>query len=60
MSTNGLALRLGQTLGPVLTGAAFGCWGTAGPFLVGVVASGVMLVLVLITVPSGLQGALRS
>lgn len=60
MSVNGLALRLGQTLGPVLAGAAFASWGTVGAFLVGVVASGAMLVLVLLTVPSGLQGALRS
>ncbi|MDI7247934.1 MAG: hypothetical protein QME92_10790 [Bacillota bacterium] len=60
MSINGLALRLDQTLGPVLASAAFAGWGTAGPFLVGVIASGAMLVLVLLTVPSGLQGALRS
>ncbi|NLG79233.1 MAG: MFS transporter [Firmicutes bacterium] len=60
MSINGPALRLGQTLGPVLAGAAFGGWGTAGPSLVGVIASGAMLVLVLLAVPPGLQGALRS
>lgn len=61
MFINGLALRLGQTLGPVLAGAAFfGSWGTAGPFLVGVVAPRAMLVLALLTVPSGLRGALRS
>ena len=35
MSLNGTILGLGQTLGPVLMGAAFGIWGISGVFYAG-------------------------
>jgi len=37
MSVNGTVLRLGQTLGPLVMGAAFTLWGMAGPFYAGAV-----------------------
>ncbi len=35
MSVNGMVLRLGQTLGPVLMGVIFAVWGTEGAFFAG-------------------------
>jgi MFS family permease len=35
MSINGMVLRLGQTLGPLMAGLAFSLWGTQGVFFVG-------------------------
>lgn len=36
IAANGTLLRLGQTLGPLVMGAAVGVWGVAGPFVAGV------------------------
>lgn len=35
MSINGMVLRLGQTLGPLVMGLVFTVWGTGGPFYAG-------------------------
>ena len=35
MSVNGMVLRLGQTLGPVLMGMLFTVWGIEGAFFAG-------------------------
>ena len=35
MAFNGMVLRLGQTMGPVIIGGAFALWGTSGAFLTG-------------------------
>ena len=35
MSVNGMVLRVGQTLGPLVMGVAFMLWGTAGTFYIG-------------------------
>ncbi len=35
MAANGMVLRLGQTVGPLVMGACFGVWGISAPFLAG-------------------------
>lgn len=45
MSINGMFLGLGQTLGPLLMGVAFGIWGISGVFYAGVIVSLVTLVI---------------
>jgi ACDE family multidrug resistance protein len=47
MSVNGMVLRLGQTLGPLLMGAVFGSWGMSGVFYAGAGFSMLMFVLVI-------------
>jgi MFS family permease len=47
MSVNGMVLRLGQTLGPIVAGAAYMGLGLTGTFLVsGVLAAGTLVMLV--------------
>ena len=46
MSVNGMVLRLGQTLGPLVMGAVFGMWGIGSVFYAGAGFSIAMLVLV--------------
>lgn len=46
MSVNGMVLRLGQTLGPLLMGAVFGLWGMGGVFYAGAGFSILMFMLV--------------
>jgi len=53
MSLNGMVLRLGQTLGPLVTGAVFGLWGIGGAFFAGAGFSLAMFVLVLILIGRG-------
>ncbi len=48
MSVNGMVLRLGQTLGPLLMGAVFGLWGMSGVFYAGAGFSMLMLMLVVV------------
>jgi ACDE family multidrug resistance protein len=48
MSVNGMVLRLGQTLGPLLMGAVFGLWGIGSVFYAGAGFSILMLVLAMI------------
>ena len=50
MSINGMVLRLGQSLGPLVAGIAFGIWGFAGAFYVGVGLAVAMLVVLVVTV----------
>lgn len=45
MSANGMVLRLGQTLGPILMGTVFGLWGMGGAFFAGAGFALVMAVL---------------
>lgn len=46
MSLNGMVLRIGQTLGPVLMGAAMGLWGIDGAFYAGAAfIAGLLLLL---------------
>ncbi len=45
MAVNGVAMRLGQTLGPPLAGVVFGVWGTQGAFYAAAVVAGVMFLL---------------
>ncbi|HPG38249.1 MAG TPA: MFS transporter [bacterium] len=48
MSLNGMVLRLGQTLGPLLMGAVFVLWGITGIFYAGaILAAGIALFLML-------------
>jgi MFS family permease len=46
MSINGMVLRLGQTLGPILVGAIFAIWGIGGAFYAGA-AMAIAMVIVL-------------
>jgi predicted MFS family arabinose efflux permease len=46
MAVNGVALRLGQTLGPPLMGAVFSVWGVDSTFYAAAAVAAVMLVLV--------------
>lgn len=46
MSVNGMVLRLGQTLGPILTGFFFAAWGIEGSFFAGA-AFALAMVLIL-------------
>jgi predicted MFS family arabinose efflux permease len=45
MSINGMVLRLGQTLGPVLMGIVLLGWGIQGVFYAGAVCSMAMFML---------------
>jgi MFS family permease len=47
MSVNGMVLRLGQTLGPLVMGALFVASGFGGVFLGGAVCAALMLMAVL-------------
>ncbi len=47
MSVNGMVLRLGQTLGPLVMGLAFVLWGSSGPFVSG---AGLSLVVFIVGV----------
>jgi len=48
MSLNGMTLRLGQTIGPLLVGAIFIAWGFEGTFFVSAGLSVAMFILVLV------------
>ena len=37
MSLNGMVLRLGQTIGPLLMGLVFVLWGIGSPFITGAI-----------------------
>ena len=45
MAVNGVALRLGQTLGPPLMGAVFGIWGIEGTFYAAAAVAAALFVL---------------
>lgn len=45
MAVNGMALRLGQTLGPPLMGVAFGVWGISSTFYTAAAVAAVMFAL---------------
>jgi predicted MFS family arabinose efflux permease len=45
MAANGMALRLGQTLGPPLAGVAFSVWGMDSTFYTAAAVAAIMLVL---------------
>ena len=44
MSLNGMVLRLGQTLGPLLMGIIFSLWGIEATFYAGAGLSGLMFI----------------
>ncbi len=46
MAVNGMVLRLGQTLGPIIMGLCFTLAGLKGAFLSGAVIAAIMLVLI--------------
>lgn len=46
MSTNGMVLRIGQTLGPIIMGSIFLLWGIAGTFFAGAFLAFVMIFLI--------------
>ncbi len=48
MSVNGMLLRLGQTLGPLLIGGAFALVGLDGAFFVSAAVAGAMLIVLLV------------
>jgi MFS transporter, ACDE family, multidrug resistance protein len=48
MSINGMVLRLGQTIGPILVGAIFAIWGISGAFYVGAAMSITMVIVLAI------------
>jgi ACDE family multidrug resistance protein len=50
MSVNGMVLRLGQTLGPLLMGAVFGLWGMSGVFYAGASFAIAMCIVVVIMI----------
>ena len=56
MSINGMVLRLGQTLGPVVMGAMYSWGGLNAPFFGGAVLAGLTLVLVIATVRGKEEG----
>jgi MFS family permease len=45
MSLNGMLLRLGQTLGPLIIVPVFAGWGLSGAFFLGSVVAGIMLII---------------
>jgi ACDE family multidrug resistance protein len=47
MSINGMVLRLGQTLGPLIIGALYILWGFYGAFLGGTAVLVIMLIVLL-------------
>ncbi|MFO7654691.1 MAG: MFS transporter [Candidatus Krumholzibacteriia bacterium] len=51
MSLNGMVLRLGQTLGPLVGGLAYGLGGLDAPFLAGAVLAVITFLLILATLP---------
>jgi len=50
MSVNGMVLRLGQTLGPLLMGAVFGVWGISSVFYAGASFAIAMCIVVVIMI----------
>jgi MFS family permease len=50
MSVNGMVLRLGQTLGPLLMGAMFGIWGISSVFYAGAGFAIVMCIVVVVMI----------
>jgi ACDE family multidrug resistance protein len=50
MSVNGMVLRLGQTLGPLFMGAAFGMWGIGSVFYAGAGFAIVMFIIAVIMI----------
>ena len=50
MSINGIVIRLGQTLGPLLIGVIFSIWGISGTFYAGAGLSIAMFIIVLILI----------
>lgn len=47
MSLNGMVLRLGQTLGPILTGLGFMAAGLNGAFYVGIISALIMSIIII-------------
>lgn len=50
MSLNGMVLRLGQTLGPLVMGAIYGLWGVDATFYVGAALAILMIGIVIILI----------
>lgn len=46
MSTNGMVLRLGQTLGPIIMGGCFALWNIEGTFIAAAAISVLMMLLI--------------
>jgi MFS family permease len=53
MSINGMVLRAGQTLGPVLMGIAFAGFGVGGPFVLGAIIALAAAALLLVVLAVG-------
>jgi ACDE family multidrug resistance protein len=53
MSINGMVLRLGQTLGPLVMGAVFALWGTSAVFYAGAGLGIAMFIIVAIMISRG-------
>lgn len=56
MSVNGMILRLGQTIGPLITGLAFGLAGISGPFAIGALVALTGWILATRLLPAGAPG----
>lgn len=52
MSINGMVLRLGQTVGPLLMGLIYGLWGIGWTFLGGTILAVMMVLLVMVLIDS--------
>lgn len=50
MSFNGMVLRLGQTLGPLVMAPIYGLWGLDGTYLVGSVIALIMFIMIFVLV----------
>ena len=50
MSINGMVLRIGQTVGPIMMGAVFLIWGISGTFIAGSIIAVFMVLLMLILI----------
>lgn len=50
MSINGMVLRLGQTLGPLIMGFVFGISGVTGVYISGAILAAIMFVLIVIMI----------
>ncbi len=50
MSLNGMVLRIGQTLGPLIIGVAYSLWGIGGTFLLGASLAISMLIVVMLMI----------